>query len=113
MALLAKSEPVPFREDSEGVIRVGGTRVTLDTILTAYMKGSTPEQIAQDYSSLATADIYAAIAYYLRHREEVEESSYAGESIPTRSARSSRSGFPAEGLRDRLESRLRWASSVL
>ncbi|MGD2115136.1 MAG: DUF433 domain-containing protein [Acidobacteriota bacterium] len=73
MALLPKTEPVPLREDTDGVIRVGGTRVTLDTVLTAYMRGSTPEQIAQDYSSLQIADIYAAIAYYLRHREEVEE----------------------------------------
>lgn len=107
MALLMETEPVPLREDSEGVIRVGGTRVTLDTILTAYMKGSTPEQIAQDYSSLATADIYAAIAYYLRHREEVEEYLLRRRELSDAVRKEFQERFPAEGLRERLESRLR------
>lgn len=107
MALLPKTEPVPLREDAEGVIRVGGTRVTLDTVLTAYMKGSTPEQIAQDYSALDTADIYAAIAYYLRHRDEVEEYLRRRRQQADAVREEFKERFPSEGLRDRLESRLR------
>lgn len=106
MALLPKNEPVPLREDGEGVIRVGGTRVTLDTVLIAYAKGATPEQISQDYSSLAVADVYAAIAYYLRHRQEVE--AYLGRRRRVGEAvrREFQERFPSEGLRERLESRL-------
>jgi uncharacterized protein (DUF433 family) len=107
MALLAKTEPVPLREDDKGVIRVGGTRVTLDTVLTAHRKGSTPEQIAQDYSSLHTADVYAAIAYYLRHREEVEEYLHRRRQAAEAVRKEFQERFPAEGLRERLESRLR------
>jgi len=107
MALLAKSEAVPLHEDDEGVIRVGGTRVTLDTVLTAYMRGSTPEQIAQDYSSLETADVYAAIAYYLRHRDEVEEYLERRHQVSEEVREEFRRRFPSEGLRERLESRLR------
>lgn len=107
MALLTKTEPVPLREDAEGVIRVGGTRVTLDTVLTAYMQGSTPEQIAQDYSSLNVADIYAAIAYYLRHRQEVEAYLQVRRQVAEAVRKEFAERFPAEGLRERLESRLR------
>lgn len=107
MALLPKTEPVPLREDADGVIRVGGTRVTLDTVLTAYMRGSTPEQIAQDYSSLQIADIYAAIAYYLRHRSEVDEYLDRRRQISEATREKFRARFPAEGLRERLERRLR------
>lgn len=107
MALLAKTEPVPLREDADGVIRVGGTRVTLDTVLTAYMRGSTPEQIAQDYSALQVADIDAAIADYLRHREEVENYLERRHRVAEAVRERFKERFPAEGLRERLERRLR------
>ena len=74
MNLPAASDPVPlvFTEDSL-VIRVAGTRVTLDTLIGAFKRGATPEEIAQDYSAVSLADVYAVITYYLRHRSEVEE----------------------------------------
>jgi len=100
-------EPVPLTLDSEGVIRVGSTRVTLDTVIGAYRKGDTPEQIAQDYSSLQVADIYAVIAYYLRHQNEV--AAYLGrrEQQTESVRRKFQALFPSEGLRERLQSRLR------
>lgn len=107
MALLFQTEPVPLREDQDRVIRVGGTRVTLDTVLTAYRYGSTPEQIAQDYSALDIADVYAAIAYYLRHREEVEEYLEQRRRLADQVREELRARFPSEGIRERLEDRLR------
>lgn len=61
-----------MREDAEGTIRVGGTRVTLETVIAAFQSGATAEQIAQDYPSLSLADIYTVIGIYLRHRGAVE-----------------------------------------
>jgi len=107
MALRAKTEPVPLHEDADGVIRVGGTRVTLDTVLAAYIRGSTPEQIADDYSALQLADIYAAIAYYLRHREDVEAYLDRRHRVAEAVRERFKARFPAEGLRERLEERLR------
>jgi uncharacterized protein (DUF433 family) len=66
------SEPIPLTTDPQGVIRVGGTRVTLDTVVQVYKAGSTPEEIARHYPSLQLADVYAVVTYYLRHQEEVE-----------------------------------------
>lgn len=65
-------EPVPLHTDPGGVVRVGGTRVTLDSVVYSFQEGSTAEEILEQYSSLRLADIYAVIGYYLRHREEVE-----------------------------------------
>ena len=68
-----QKEAMPLKADKHGVIRVGGTRVTLDTLVAAYKRGATAEEIMQQYPSLKLVDIYFAIGYYLRRREEVEE----------------------------------------
>jgi uncharacterized protein (DUF433 family) len=47
------------------------TRITLDTVVTAFLEGCTAEEITQQYPSLQLSDIYLVIGYYLRHIEEV------------------------------------------
>jgi hypothetical protein len=44
----------------------------LELVIRAFQDGATPEAIAQRYPTVALADIYAVIAYYLRHQAEVE-----------------------------------------
>ena len=72
MGLMIAHEPVPLQATEDGVVRVGGTRVTLDTVVTAFEEGATAEEIVEQYPSLHLADAYAVISYYLRHRSEVE-----------------------------------------
>lgn len=62
----------PFCRDEAGGIRIGSSRVTLDSILNSYQQGSTPEEIAIQFSTLRLEDIYSAIAYYLNHRQEID-----------------------------------------
>ena len=62
-----------MREDADGALRVGDTRVLLELVIRAFQDGATPETIVQRYSTLALADVYAVVTYYLRHRSEVEE----------------------------------------
>ncbi len=71
MTLAIALEPAPIETDSHGVVRVAKTRVTLDTVVTAFIEGCTPEEIGEQYPSLQLPDIYLAIGYYLRHRDEV------------------------------------------
>lgn len=66
-------ETVPMVTGADGVIRVSGTRVTLDSILLAFNDGATPEEIAQQYPTVPLADIYHLIGYCLRHTAEMEE----------------------------------------
>lgn len=73
MSLAIQNDPVPLITLSDGTIRVAGTRVTLDTVAEAFDEGLTAEQIAQQYPTLDLADIYTVIAYYLRHRDDVQQ----------------------------------------
>lgn len=63
---------IPLRMDEHGAIRVGGTRVTLDTIIARYHQGDSPEAIHEGFDVLPLNDIYAVIAYYLAHRDELD-----------------------------------------
>ena len=60
--------PSPLRVDPDGVVRVGPTRVTLDTLIGAFSVGCTPEEIVAKYPSVDMADAYAVVAHYLRNR---------------------------------------------
>jgi uncharacterized protein (DUF433 family) len=73
MALPLEAEPFPLRSSPDGTLRIGATRVPLETVVFAFNEGASAEEIAFRYPSLDLADIYAAVTYYLRHREAVDE----------------------------------------
>lgn len=55
----------------EGLWRVAGTRVSVDSVVHAFVGGATPEQIVQDYEALTLAQVYGVVHYYLTHRKDV------------------------------------------
>jgi uncharacterized protein (DUF433 family) len=55
-----------------GPIRVRGTRVTLDTTVTTFHAGTTAEEIAQKFPTVALADVYQIVAHYLNHTAEID-----------------------------------------
>ena len=61
----------PLRSGKDGAVRVGNSRISLDLVVQQYENGMTPEEMVRAYDTLHVADVYAAISYYLRHREEV------------------------------------------
>jgi uncharacterized protein (DUF433 family) len=62
--------PLTFWED--GSIRIGSSRVTLDTVVHEFRSGATAEQIQDDFPTLSLREIYGAISYYLEHEGQVE-----------------------------------------
>jgi uncharacterized protein (DUF433 family) len=72
MSVILQAEAPPLRWDASGALRVGDSRVLLELVIRAFQDGATPEAIAQRYPTAALADIYAVIAYYLRHLADVE-----------------------------------------
>jgi uncharacterized protein (DUF433 family) len=72
MEILLQPEAPPLRQDTAGALRVGHSRVLVDLVIRAFQDGATPEAIAQRYPTATLADIYAVIAYYLHHREDLE-----------------------------------------
>jgi uncharacterized protein (DUF433 family) len=73
MSIIIHQDPVPLRVDEEGTVRVGNTRITLDVLLADTRRGLTPEQIVQELDTLTLADVHGALAYYYRHRGELDE----------------------------------------
>lgn len=71
--VLAETQAVPMQADRDGVIRVGGTRVRLETMICAFHEGCTPEEIVSQYPALKLADVYAVIAYYLNDRSTIDD----------------------------------------
>jgi uncharacterized protein (DUF433 family) len=72
MAIAFSTEPIPLTT-VDGVIRVTGTRVTLDTIVGAFNDGATAEEIAQAYPSVTLANIYTVLGYYLRRKLSIDQ----------------------------------------
>ena len=68
---------------ANGAARVVGTRVPLELVLWSYKQEMRPEEIVERYPTLQLADVYAALAYYLRNTEEMDaylrEAEEAGE----------------------------------
>src|ERR687895_971928 len=72
MIALPTTASVPLFTDAHGAIRVQGTRVTLDSIVASFRAGATAEEIGQKFPSVALADVYLIIAYYLSHAAEID-----------------------------------------
>jgi uncharacterized protein (DUF433 family) len=102
MTLLSKTHQLPLTIDSEGVARIGKTRVTLDTVVVAFMEGATAEEIAQQYPSLSLSDIYSVIGYYLRKRSEVDKYLRQRQKQAELIRKTNEGKYDPSGIRDRL-----------
>lgn len=64
---------IPLQTDKHGTMRIGQTRVPLDSVVFAFHSGSSAEEIVQQFSTLDLADVYAVLGYYLRNREKMDD----------------------------------------
>jgi len=101
------TERVPVHTDADGVIRISGTRVTLDTLVAAFDAGATAEEMVQQYPSVALADAYSVIAYYLRHQSEIREYITRRQHQAAGVREENERRFDPSGVRDRLLARRR------
>ena len=62
-----------YIEQRDGVYVVARTRVSLDSIVYAFLEGQSAEAIAQAFPVLSLEQVYGAITYYLAHREDVDD----------------------------------------
>ena len=105
MTLTIPVLPVPLNYDADGVLRVGETRVTLDTVVIAFNKGSTAEEIVHQYPSLHLADVYQVISYYLQKTDEINAYLNDRHKIAKEIRQENESRFDPHGIRERLLSR--------
>jgi uncharacterized protein (DUF433 family) len=105
MALSSAKEALPLRADEDGVVRVGKTRVTLDTVVAAFSDGATAEEIVQQYPSLNLADVYQVIGHYLRPPAHVGQYLQKRKAKAAAVKKKNESRFDPQGVRDRLVAR--------
>ena len=110
-AVISQVGEAPLSIDADQVIRVGRTRVTLDTVISAFLEGATPEEIAEDYSSLNLADVYVVLGFYLGHKAVVDqylaERHQLGEAIEKEIRGQQKNGSLREKLMDRVATKTR------
>jgi uncharacterized protein (DUF433 family) len=64
-----------------GKPRIAGHRITVEDIAIWHERlGQSVDEIATDYD-LSLADVYAALAYYFDHRDEIDQSIAEGEAF--------------------------------
>jgi uncharacterized protein (DUF433 family) len=105
MSLTIVNTPVPLKTDVDGVVRVGNTRVTLDTVIATFKEGATAEEIVAQYPSLNLADVYAVIGYYLQQQPEVEAYLSQRQQVADEVRRQNEIRFNQQGIRERLLAR--------
>lgn len=67
------TDPITYVEPApHGGWRIAGSRISLDSIVLAYREGRLPETMQADFPGLTLEQIHGTIAYYLRHRAEVD-----------------------------------------
>jgi uncharacterized protein (DUF433 family) len=97
--------PPPIHVDDAGVLRMGGTRVRLETIIHPFKSGNATEEMLLKYPPFNLTDIYATITYYLWSRDEVEAYLEERRHLEEAVRRENEIRFPSVGVRERLLAR--------
>ena len=61
-----------YVEQREGGYYITGTRVSLDSVVYAFLRGESPEGIAESFPALSLEQVYGAIAFYLANQPVVD-----------------------------------------
>lgn len=70
-----------YIEEREGCYRIVGKRVSLDSIVYAFLGGQSPESIVQSFPVLELEEVYGAITFYLANRSAIDAYLSEGEQL--------------------------------
>jgi uncharacterized protein (DUF433 family) len=62
----------PYVEKTDGLYRVGGTRVSLDSLVDLYREGLSVESMVDSYPALSLEQVHGAIAFYLANKRDID-----------------------------------------
>ena len=62
-----------YIEQRNGGYFIAGTRVSLDSVVYAFLRGESPEGIGESFPTLGLEQIFGALAYYMANREIVDQ----------------------------------------
>jgi uncharacterized protein (DUF433 family) len=84
----------PYVELNDGVYRVARTRISLDSLVYAYLNGQTAEAIAQSFPLLTLEQVYGALTFYLANRQQIDSYLQAGKADYERLRQATRDADP-------------------
>jgi len=84
-----------YVEEREGGYYVFGTRVSLDSVVCAFLRGESPEGIVESFPALSLEQAYGAIAYYLARQQAIDAYLQKGQAEFQRMREESRRKNPA------------------
>ena len=61
-----------YIEQRDGGYWITGSRVSLDSLVYAFLRGASPEAIARSFPLVTLEDVFGAITFYLAHQPEVD-----------------------------------------
>ena len=105
MILHKPQETVPLDTDAHGVIRVGGTRVTLHSVACCYVNGCSPEEVVCQFPTLKLDDVYAVFTFMLRNKEALDAYMIEQDKLFEERRKEAEERFPSAGMRERLLAR--------
>jgi uncharacterized protein (DUF433 family) len=84
-----------YIDQRNGGLYVAGSRVSLDSVVYAFLRGESPEGIVYSFPSLNLRQVYGAITYYLENRDMVDDYLQREEAEFDRMAEEARKEDPA------------------
>jgi uncharacterized protein (DUF433 family) len=93
---------VPLQTDADGVIRVGKSRVTLQTVIADFHRGASPEEIVHHYPVLTLSQAYLVIGYYLENKRDVDDYVTTQRELAVEARKTYEGDHPDDPLRQRL-----------
>ena len=61
-----------YVEQREEAYYIAGTRVSLDSVVYAFLRGESPEGIAESFPALDLEQVFGALTFYMANREDVD-----------------------------------------
>jgi len=61
-----------YVEQRDGGYYVSGTRVSLDSVVYAFLRGESPEGIVESFPALRLEQASGAVAFYLAHQQTID-----------------------------------------
>jgi len=61
-----------YIEQRNGGYFIAGARVSLDSVVYAFLRGESPEGIAESFPALGLEQIFGALAFYMANRDVVD-----------------------------------------
>ena len=62
-----------YVEERSGGYFVAGTRVSLDSVVSGFLRGESPEGIAESFPALTLEEVLGCLAFYLANRDQIDE----------------------------------------